>query len=386
MNLRLKRSLAVLLPLSVGALLGWFANEMYVPNSTVDATHEEARLANSGPERAIPQTPREMDHAVDNPLRSALDAGQHGEAVQWFVDFFADSPEEANIEHAVRVLKEHVSARAAQSRGAQARALLEAILTALPEFFDARLLLAELHMQDKLYEESVNGLYAGRPHLASVADLQRLESEIERLVAISHKQLKTCCEVGRRIAFYERLVALDPSRMSYYLALAQAYVDDGQLSAARSTLAVVLHDPQVSAQARTLLASLERNTARGTKIPLQRVGNQYFVAAVFNERTELVLLLDTGASMTVLSAAAFAALQADATSLGERPLATANGVVMASIFRIQSLAVGSHQVKGLEIAVVEELDEGGVVGLLGMDYLDNFDYAIDRQEDGLYLM
>lgn len=381
----MKRILAPLLPLSVGALLGWIANELYAPDAATKGGRVEARISRSA-ESEPTQTSQDSAHATGHPLRDALDAGRYADAVQWFTQAFGDSPHEISTEHEVLVLKEHVLAMSAQGQGAQARSLLEDLLNAMPGFIDARLLLAEVHLQDKRYEDSVNLLYAGRPHLANVADLQRVEAYIEKLVARAHKQLETCCEIGHRVAFYERLVSLDPSRMSYYLALAQSYVEQGQVSAARGTLAVVLHDPEVGAQARTLLASLDSNTARGTKIPLQRTGNQYYVAALFNNRTELLLLLDTGASITVLSAAAFAALQADAPSLGERPLATANGVVMATIYRIRSLAVGSRSVNGLEIAVVEQLDEGGVVGLLGMDYLEHFDYAIDRQQDALYLM
>lgn len=371
--------------LSVGIVLGWIAHEVYAP--TFDRAHDTTAVRVAPALRnANDLTSPQTDVKAANTLHAYLDAGRYPEAVQWLVRAHASGQLDSAGEQDVLALEEHTSVLASQGRFAQARALLEDILAVLPAFIDARWLLAQLQIQEKQYEEGVDTLYSGRSHVATVNELQRIESQIKQTVSTSHSQLAACCDAARRAAFYEHLVALDSSRTDYYVALAQAYADDGKLNAAKKTLSMVSHDPEVGAQARALLASLEEKTSYGTNVSLQRYGNQYLLPVLFNDRVELTLLLDTGASMTVLSAAAFKVLRPAATPLGERALTTANGIVVAQVFRIPSVAVGGRRVDDLAVAVVEQLDEAGLPGLLGMDYLDNFQFSIDRQDDALYLM
>lgn len=381
----MRRLISRLTLLSVGLVLGWIAHEVYAPTS--DGARDTAAVPSAGTaSNANDSMSRPTDDVAANTLRVYLDAGRYPDAVQWLVTAHAAGPMNPALEQDVLALEEHISALAGAGRGAQAHALLDDILAVLPAFIDARWMLAQLQIEEKQYEKSVDTLYSGRSYVATLDDLQRIERQIKQTVSTSHGQLVACCDAARLAAFYEHLVALDSSRTDYYVALAQAYADGGRLNAATKTLSMVLHDPEVGAQARSLLAKLEGRASDGTQIPLQRHGNQYLVPVLFNDSVELTLLLDTGASMTVLSAAAFDVLRAAATPLGERALTTANGKVVAQVFRVSSVAVGGRRVDDVVVAVVDQLDESGLAGLLGMDYLDDFQFSIDRQADALYLM
>lgn len=372
--------------LSVGAALGWLAHGLFATPADDDPASAAAMAPAIPAPSDIEDAPPALAEDAAGPLRGYLEAGRYDEAVHWLAQARSSAEQQQAPDQDALVLKEYVSALIARGQADEAQTLLTQIVTALPALVEARLLLAQLQTGEKRYEESVGTLYSGRLHVATLEELQRLEAAIQQNVAASHKQLLACCDAKRRIAFYQHVVSLDPSRATFHLALAHAYADDVQLGAARETLALVMYDPEVAGQARALLASLEGRTAHGTKIPLQRSGNQYHLTATFNDRLELRLLLDTGASMTVLSAAAFTALRPGATPLGERALTTANGIVVAQVFRVPSVAVGGRRVTNLEVAVVDQLDDGGLVGLLGMDFLDNFQFSIDRQADALYLM
>lgn len=375
------------LVLGIGVAVGWLARGVY---DSGDKAYEPVALHSGPAGDASPDARAAKDAAADaqhNSLQAYLDAGLYPEAAQWFVSARAAGRGGQRAEAGTIMLKEHVSRLAAQRRGADAVDLLEPIVGAMPDFLDGRMLLASAQVRDKSFDDAIRTLYGGRPYVANLDELQRLESEIQQTVAAYNGYLLACCDARRRIALYEQLVVVDPSRTPYHIALAQAYADTQDLAAARDTLALVLHDAQVGAQARTMLAELDGKTAKGTRIPLERRGNQYQVRAVFNGRAQLSLLIDTGASMTVLSADAFATLRASgATLLGERPLSTANGIVIAQIFRITSLALGNRRVDNLDVAVVEQLDESGLAGLLGMDFLQRFEFSIDQQGDVLYLM
>lgn len=372
--------------LSVGAALGWFAHGLLATPGDEDVAHSAAVTPIVPAQTENTSTPVRAAEEEASPLRSYFDSGRYEEAVHWLAQARSGAERQPSPDEDAQVLREHVSALSATGQVGEAQALLAQIIAALPAFVEARLLLAQLELGEARYEDSVDTLYTGRLHVATLEELQRLETAIEQTIAAAHKQFLACCDAKRRIVFYQHVVALDPSRAASQLSLAQAFADDGQIGAARQALALVMYDPEVAAKARSLLGSLAGRTSSGTKIPLQRSGNQYHLTATFNDRVELRLLLDTGASMTVLSSAAFAALRSAATPLGERVLMTANGTVSAPVYRVASVAVGGRRVSNLEIAVVDQLDGGGLVGLLGMDYLDNFQYSLDRQDDALYLM
>ena len=98
------------------------------------------------------------------------------------------------------------------------------------------------------------------------------------------------------------------------------------------------------------------------------------------------LLLDTGASITALSAEAI-------QDLGLRPngtiitLNTANGRTQSRLFRTDRLRLGRLQLNDMVVAEIDLSGSRGIAGLLGTDVLnqlnEQFSYPIDDENNAL---
>lgn len=124
---------------------------------------------------------------------------------------------------------------------------------------------------------------------------------------------------------------------------------------------------------------------RGTtgEIPLSGDGTGWLVDVTVNGGTRGTFLLDTGASFCVLSPSFSRRLRLPSTT-SHVDLQTANGIVRAPLVRLRSLDVGSARAIDLHavvhVAVAPPLD-----GVLGLNFLNNFSYAIDPRRRTLKL-
>jgi clan AA aspartic protease (TIGR02281 family) len=95
----------------------------------------------------------------------------------------------------------------------------------------------------------------------------------------------------------------------------------------------------------------------------------------------LQLLIDTGASLTILTPAVLEQRGIRYRDTGKRGLFnTANGTVEAPIYKLDTLAVGDWQVRNIEIGVMDLGVGTDVDGLLGMNFLHHFQFFIDQNE------
>jgi clan AA aspartic protease (TIGR02281 family) len=116
--------------------------------------------------------------------------------------------------------------------------------------------------------------------------------------------------------------------------------------------------------------------------PVRLRGNQAIVPVRINYRNATVdawLLLDTGATVTVISTALADRLGIRAASTEGRPAQLADGrVVETARVRVDSLAVGPKQKHNAEVAIMPSGGPSmGFDGLLGMNFLGDFRYHVD---------
>jgi aspartyl protease family protein len=123
-----------------------------------------------------------------------------------------------------------------------------------------------------------------------------------------------------------------------------------------------------------------------TVVPLQTRGAIVTVSASVNDRLSLDLVVDTGATFTIISRSAAASLGIDlAAKLPTASFRTANGVIHAPIVALQSVEVGGMRVSDLQAAVHDVFEDGAVSGLLGLNFLGNFRMDIDTGKGVLVL-
>jgi clan AA aspartic protease (TIGR02281 family) len=119
------------------------------------------------------------------------------------------------------------------------------------------------------------------------------------------------------------------------------------------------------------------------EVPLDGDGTAWMVRATLNGTTRALFLLDTGATYCVLSTSL-------ARRLGVRPghttleLQTANGTVTVPLVELRTLDVGGSRAHGVQ-AVVHDAVQSPLDGIIGLNFLNQFHYAIDPRRRTLRL-
>ena len=129
--------------------------------------------------------------------------------------------------------------------------------------------------------------------------------------------------------------------------------------------------------------------SRETSIPIQIRGSLLLLPVTANGREHLTLLLDTGASKTILRPSVAARLGIAPSSGAPRwPSQLADGrVIVIPYTRLRSITLGGLVVEDLDVGVYEILGESGQVdGILGGDLLGHFRMTVDRKAERLELV
>ena len=126
----------------------------------------------------------------------------------------------------------------------------------------------------------------------------------------------------------------------------------------------------------------------GKAIPVRLVNNLIFVQAILNRREPVLLLLDTGASHTILTPATAQRLGLHPTEKApRRRLSRGDGASHEVPFVLcPSLQLGEAVVENLPVGITDLLPQASVVGgLLGIDFLERFTVTLDRNTRQLWL-
>lgn len=136
-------------------------------------------------------------------------------------------------------------------------------------------------------------------------------------------------------------------------------------------------------------ARLREELSLTKEISVIKEKGQIVVKALLNQRVEALLVLDTGASLVLLTKATAEKLGID-TQPQANPieLQMADGSkVKARQVVLESVKVEDVEVKDVPAAVLtEEVKEANFKdGLLGMSFLSHFDFSVDQGQDKLIL-
>ena len=135
-------------------------------------------------------------------------------------------------------------------------------------------------------------------------------------------------------------------------------------------------------------AAVEQSAVKKTSFKLQQIKmSQNGASAVINGRHKASLMIDTGASVSVLTRKFFQQQMAGSSPafIRTEKMNTAGGEVMADVYRVNSLQLDKFMVSDIEIAVIDIDSVGGSDGLLGMNFLRHFEFAIDQKYNVLTL-
>ena len=276
--------------------------------------------------------------------------------------------------------------------------LTEAFLSAYYDDIDVLLLLADFNQSSGFFIEAVNVYQLIKTYAYSTERQQLWLSRFDQFVNEMDQYYTSQADWFALTGLYAHMEVLGLLSAPYQYKQAIAYLNGGDEYSAIQRLKLLVNDAEVGTQAQTTLNSLtEQNIAttqpqnngfqNAKRVALHQLGNQYLVDLGVNQRDEVTLLIDTGASMTTLSSSAFESLSSNrkVSKIGTRIFQTANGVTKGTVYRVDQLRLGSFQIRNTNIAVLDFTLSPGVDGLLGMNVLGQFRFQIDQDRSSLLL-
>jgi len=233
---------------------------------------------------------------------------------------------------------------------------------------------------------------------------QEFEESLEDLVRVAanaRTALEQRNDIAGILALYQRLYEQHPQYSRFQLELAQSHLRLSDPQSATPILETLQYDSELGPLAAQLLEKIQSdfaveepiNESRNDQfndpndilVPLQRSGSSLLVDVAIN-RESMRLLLDTGASITALSANTIRSLRLE--PIGRSiTLSTANGKVSSELYRANSIRLGRLRLNNLIVAEIDFGSNSAVAGLLGTDVLNelnsDFNYVIDNEKNAL---
>lgn len=350
-GLILNRTSGYLLALCAGVSLGWLAQQFWfagldqqVSSSQRDLLRNEQRLKNLRSKEQNLKKPASLDSVDSTSTKTEITD----------IELLADQLEnKAQLsETDFQVIFSVAKQKLAQGN----------VQDAIVYLYDLRLLV------DSQFEDA---------YLNGVQDfVLHLEQTLEK--AGEHDLL---------IASFRQLVSFQPEYTPYYLSLAHWLIVSEEWDEAELSLVSARHDLKYGEEVQLLENTIAELRDRSSQyiVPLQTVGEHYLLELLVNDEHSLSLMIDTGASMTVVKTEFVQEyLPSLLDEADELLLKTANGSVKGSKVQVGQVSLGGLSMVGVTLGVLP-LSDFTYDGLLGMDILKRFEFKIDQENQQLVL-
>ena len=189
------------------------------------------------------------------------------------------------------------------------------------------------------------------------------------------------------IHFLEPLLYEETNYPPYILAISEAYLRLNERSTALNYLENIRYNKDYENQIDTLYQLLTDENNGVEMIALTKVNEHFIVDAYIDGQQNSRLMIDTGASLTVVSNAYYENLL-NTTSVEQgrsMTINTAGGNKQAFSIIVAEFSVGNYLVEDFEIVVMDLDNFQKADGLLGMNFLKNFKFEIDQTNSTLLL-
>jgi clan AA aspartic protease (TIGR02281 family) len=269
---------------------------------------------------------------------------------------------------------------------------VQTYLRQYPQDTDALLLEAEAFYYTEPLNAALLNYYALRDQNLTREQLESINKIIDVNTTRIIQQFSGDGTWDLLATFLEPLIQVDPLNRRYLMALATAYGMQQQTILMENILASLPADDQRAQRLRDNiygreqpepeLASNTNNTPRDysnrrRSVPLTERNGQYYTRVALSGVNAL-LLVDTGASTTAISAQVFAQIDSDDTAyLGNFNVQTAGGMISSPIYRIASFQIGSETLKNISVMILPTENMRNFDGLLGINVIRSFNVEYD---------
>ncbi len=250
---------------------------------------------------------------------------------------------------------------------------------------DVLALIADAHRQANDTVSAIKSYYRLKLHTDEPDKVQSISQLIYDLVHRYHQQLAQRQEWHTLLELYDYLIGTEPDYPYYFLNQAKLYLRLKDYFNANQSLAYILHDPILSAEAEKLSDTIARALTGHIPIPLHWSNDSYFVSVRLDDIVDLNLLIDTGASISAMSLHLFQTIKSKSQPqfIAMHRVSTANGTIKAPAYRFKHLTIGDQRISNVDFIIIDNLTAAD--GLLGMNVLKQFEFVIDQQQHILLL-
>jgi len=266
------------------------------------------------------------------------------------------------------------------------QALLKVYREHYPRDGEATMLAADVLLMQGREAEAAEELLLALQRTGEPEWRTRLMHRLDLVVKSHASSLASLVDIDRLVAFYRRLLSIDPTRDRFRYMLVHWLEKQGQREEALTELNLVGHGVSAESIERMRLQIENTDNFEFTEAIAGRGTPQQLVLPVMIADVPVDLILDTGAELSVLTPPAVARLSG-IEDTGRRVLLRTAGSddVVASIIRVAKVQLGRQRLTDVSFAVVDmDLHPHGE-GLLGMNVLSQFRFQIDPHALVLYL-
>ncbi|WP_455219116.1 retroviral-like aspartic protease family protein, partial [Kaarinaea lacus] len=330
-----------------------------------------------------------------NPLQSYLNAKNFNDALAYYNQLPGSASNQESQQLRLAILEFAYSLKQENSVD-DALTLLNLYLEQNYRDVDALQLKASILADKKDYRQQIEVLYESKAYAYQERDIKKIVNNI-RFSVDRYKQILLEHQTHSELLnLFQTLVYQEPDYSPYFIELAKAQIKNNLEYDAKQSLELVTGDPVVGVQARQLLSEFRQHGEGddgsvaliddSQTIPLLRRGDHFIVEAIINRNTRLNLIIDTGASLTVIKPESIRhVVNGHWDRYPAHLFNTANGVVKAPVLNIDSLAIGEFEVSDLQVGGLALINSAGIDGLLGMNFLKHFRFFIDQENNLLRL-
>ena len=273
----------------------------------------------------------------------------------------------------------------------EAAELLGQLLEENPKNTEALWLLARVCEQQGLHREAVGIWFS---YINTEVDAQKIENALDYLAKYLIRLTDNPSIFGESYEWLmvqlNDLIKLTPDNGELHLQLAKMNLKKEDNEQAQYHALMAANQPETRTRAEGILAKLDGDSADDDDnlpeitVPLIRFGSQ-FIVPVKIEGESVKLLLDTGASLSGLTASFINRHYSMVKSPKPIQLNTASGSVesylfVVDTFTIDNITFNKHMLARLPMDNMDHFD-----GLLGVDILGRFDFVIDQNKAVLRL-
>jgi clan AA aspartic protease (TIGR02281 family) len=389
----MRNLITITLVFSIGLSSGWWLRDAASPTpatTTPLAPHPSPAVAKRFEDKPPPQTPATSQQSLQPAFSVLLSKGRFEEAITQY-----ESRDEAGRDRLHPKLESFARRCLSECEPARFLELAQFWLAAFYDDIDMLLLLAEHQRREGSPEMAADTLLSARTYALSGQDREAIQQAVNSLTQETDTRYTAQDNWIELMGYYEYLQALDLNTPASELRQADLYTALGETARAQRLLKALMDqdigaDPAWTTQLRERLVDAPATAqspsiALSNGLPLSRQGSHYLVDSQLNGE-QLVLMIDTGASITSISSEQFLRLPRQHFQLmGSRMFNTANGYTLGEVYRAQTFTLGEYILKDITIAVLPFQAPDNADGLLGMNVLRNFRFEIDQDNSMLRL-